>query len=107
RFTMEPEKFVRLIGYRWKGEEDVRITTDLEEVREAIRSARWVVTHNGINFDLPAIFGHKSNEVLKLADGGRLLDTFVLAPLVSPTLCQYGQRFGQRAIFDDLNNMRN
>src|SRR5690606_33983646 len=106
RFTMEPERFVRLIGYRWKGDEDVRITTDLEEVREAIRSARWVVTHNGINFDLPAIFGHKSNEVLKLADEGRLLDTFVLAPLVFPAPYEYVNRFGKRALADGPEKMR-
>src|SRR5690606_29115732 len=42
RFTMEPEKFVRLCGYKWKGDNEVRVTTDIEETREAVLSARWV-----------------------------------------------------------------
>src|SRR5690606_10959532 len=44
-YTMPPEKFVRLIGYKVDNQ-DVQVTTSLEEIRQEIRSARWVVGHN-------------------------------------------------------------
>src|SRR5690606_7536112 len=105
RFTMEPVKFVRYSGKKWKGNTEVRVTTDIEETREAVLSARWVVGHN-LSFDIPALFGHKSDVFLQLADEGRLLDTFVLAPLVFPAPYEYVNRFGKRALADGPEKMR-
>src|SRR5690606_6984792 len=67
--------------------------------------ARWVVGHN-LSFDILALFGHKSDVFLQLADEGRLLDTFVLAPLVFPAPYEYVNRFGKRALADGPEKMR-
>lgn len=96
-YTMPPEKFVRISGYKWKGDKEVTLTTDLEEIRSQIRKARWIIGHNIISFDLQAIFGHKSNEWLEIVDQGRVLDTFVFAALVHPAPSVYTNRFGKAA----------
>ena len=82
-YTMPPAEFVRLIGYRWVGQETV-LTTSLEEIRNEIYSARCVIGHNINAFDLPAVFGHRSDVPLQLAKAGRVYDTFTHASLVDP-----------------------
>src|SRR5690606_22688174 len=105
RFTMEPETLVRLCGYRWKGDNEVRVTADIDETREAVLSARWVVGHNR-SVDVPALVGHESYRFLQLADEGRLLDTVVLAALVFSAPDEYVNRFGKRALADGPEKMR-
>lgn len=93
-YSMPPDEFVRLIGYRVLGKEPV-ITTDLDELLEQLRKARWVIGHNCHAFDLKAVFGTDSNEPLELTDAGRVLDTFIHAPLVHPAPERYTDRFGK------------
>jgi DNA polymerase-1 len=59
-YDMRPEEFVRLIGYAWD-DGPVVVTTDLEELREQILKARWIVGHNIHDFDLRAVFGVDSS----------------------------------------------
>ncbi|WP_223840012.1 DNA polymerase [Saccharopolyspora pogona] len=93
-YTMAPEEFVRLIGYKWTGQAEVTLTTDLEEIREQIRRARWVIGHNIHAFDLPAVFGHESNFPMELADAGRVYDTWTHAALNHPAPSEYTDRKG-------------
>lgn len=104
-YTMPPKDFVRLIGYRWRGRKTV-LTTDLEELREQIRAARFVVGHNIHAFDLPAVFGHKSDEPLELAMQGRVYDTWTHAVLVNPAPYQYTNRHGKSAKADKPERMK-
>lgn len=99
-YSMPPEEFVRLIGYKWKTDRRVTITTDLEELRAVIRSARWIVGHNIHDFDLRAVFGVKSNEPVQLAIEKRVYDTWTHAVLVNPAPFTYIDRFGKTAKAD-------
>lgn len=93
-WSMPPEEFVRLIGYKWLGGEVV-LTTDLEQLKRQIMRARWIVGHNIHQFDLPAVFGTKSEWPLKLAMEGRVYDTWTHAGLVNPAPYEYVNRFGK------------
>lgn len=93
---MPPEEFVRLIGYAW-GDGEVVLTTDLEEIREQILKARWIIGHNIHTFDLRAIFGIDSNIPMMLADQGRVYDTWTHAVLVNPAPATYVNRHGKNA----------
>lgn len=96
-YTMPPEEFVRLAGYKWADESEVHLTTDINELREVILSARWVIGHNIHAFDLKAVFGPQSDIPLELADEGRVYDTWVHAPLVLPAPSVYTNRFGAKS----------
>lgn len=104
-YSMPPEEFVRLIGYRWLGGDPV-LTTDLEEIREQIRSARWIIGHNIHDFDLRAVFGIDSNEPLELTMQKRVYDTWTHAILVNPAPYQYTDRKGKQALADGPEKMR-
>jgi DNA polymerase-1 len=93
-YTMPPEEFVRLIGYKWAGSAETIITESLEEIQEQILKARWIIGHNINSFDLPMIFGLRSNTPLELAEQGRVYDTFTHAALVHPAPFQYVDRHG-------------
>lgn len=97
RYSMPPEQFVRLIGYRWIGTATV-LTTDLGEAREMIRAADFVVGHNIHDFDLRALFGIDSNEPLELAMAQRVYDTWTHAVLVHPAPPRYINRKGRTAL---------
>lgn len=99
-YTMPPERFVRLIGYRWRGSGEVALTTDLEEIRHEILRARWIVGHNIHSFDLPAIFGIRSDTPLELAMQKRVFDTWTHAALVHPAPYTAKNRFGRDALYD-------
>lgn len=97
-WDMPPEEFVRLSGYSWDNEERVHTTTDLQEIREVLRSARLIVGHNIHAFDLTAIFGKDSMEPLEIAKEGRILDTWTHSTIVFPAPRQYTNRFGKGAL---------
>lgn len=97
-YSMPPEEFVRLIGYKWRGTNKVHITTDLQELREVILDARWIIGHNIHSFDLRAVFGIDSNIPMDLADQGRVFDSWVHASLVHPAPYQYVNREGKNAL---------
>lgn len=96
-YTTPPEDFVRIIGYRWLDDPDdeVRITTDIAEIRAAILSSRWIVGHNIHSFDLPAVFGVRSDIPLELAIADRVYDTWTHAVLVHQAPFQYENRLGR------------
>jgi DNA polymerase-1 len=104
-YDMRPEEFVRLIGYAWD-DGPVVVTTDLEELREQILKARWIVGHNIHDFDLRAVFGVDSNIPMQLADEGRVYDTWTHAVLVHPAPTEYTNRFGKGALCKKPEQMK-
>lgn len=105
-YTLPPREFVRLAGYKWADESEVRITEDLDELRDAILSARWIIGHNIHAFDLKAVFGPQSDIPLELADARRVYDTWVHAPLVLPAPAVYENRFGTKARAESPGEMK-
>lgn len=105
RFDKMPD-YVRLMGYKWYGTDKVHLTTDVEELREVIRSARWIIGHNIHDFDLPEVFGHDSDEWLELTDEGRVYNTWTHAALVHPAPYVYTNRFGKAAKADKPEAMK-
>lgn len=104
-YAMPPEEFVRLIGYRWRGSEPV-LTASLDEIREQLDAARWIVGHNIHDFDLRAVFGIESNQPLEYAMQGRVLDTWTHAVLVNPAPYRYTDRFGKESLADEPKKMK-
>jgi DNA polymerase I len=104
-YTMPAGEFCRLLGYRWVKSETV-LTTDLDELRDQIDQARWIIGHNVHSFDLPAIFGPDSNIPLELAMQGRVYDTWTHAVLVNPAPYSYVNRHGKSALANTPDKMR-
>lgn len=96
-WSMPPEEFVRLIGYKWIGGEVV-LTTDLDELKDQLLKAKRIIGHNISHFDLPAVFGVRSDWPLKLAMQKRVYDTWPHATLVNPAPYRYVNRHGKDAI---------
>lgn len=97
-YEMEPKDFVRLIGYKWRGDNEVTITTDLDELIEQILKARWIIGHNIHAFDLKATFGYWSDVPFHLAEQDRVYDTWAHAPLVFFAPPLYLNRHGKKAL---------
>jgi len=104
-YTLSPEEFFRLGGYAW-GDGEVVLTTDLEELREQILQARWVIGHNIHAFDLPAVFGVKSDIPLELAQEKRVYDTWTHAVLVNPAPHVFVNRGGKNVLADSPDKMK-
>lgn len=98
QFGMAPEEFVRLFQYAWDDGPVIQ-TRDLKEMRALIREADYVVGHNIIPYDLPVIFGVDSLEPLEMSLAGKVLDTFVLASLITPAPYSYTNSKGH-TLFD-------
>lgn len=88
QYEMSPRDFFRLGQYAWD-DGPVQLTTDYDEMISVIRSAPYVVAHNGISFDLSVLFGTDSIEPLKMAQDRRVIDTLVLASLLTPAPYSY------------------
>lgn len=71
------------------------LTTDLDELRDVIRSADTVIGHNIHAFDLTAVFGKDSIEPLEMARAGKVFDTWVHATLYAPAPRMYTDRKGK------------
>lgn len=104
-YSMEPEEFIRLIGYSW-GDGEVVLTTSVEEIREQILKARWIIGHNIHAFDLRAVFGIKSDVPLELAQERRVYDTWTHAALVHPAPYMFVNRFGKNALSNSPDKMK-
>ncbi|MGW1739980.1 DNA polymerase [Nocardia sp. NPDC001965] len=104
-YSMPPEEFVRLIGYAW-GDGAVTLTTDLEELREQILKARWIIGHNIHSFDLRAVFGTGSDTPLELAMQKRVYDTWTHAVLVHPAPGMFINRFGVNTLAEKPDQMK-
>ena len=45
-FDMVSEEFFRLGGWKWSDQDEVHLTSDLEELKAVLRSADLIVGHN-------------------------------------------------------------
>lgn len=104
-YSMSPGEFVRLIGYAW-GDGEVVLTTDLDEIKEQILKARWIIGHNIHAFDLRAVFGIKSDIPLELAQQRRVYDTWTHAALVNPAPYMFTNRHGKNALANSPDKMK-
>lgn len=99
-YSMPPHEFVRF--FQWAVNDgpvqvkEIHTREDLEFVRSLLRDADYVVFHNGIQFDLPVIFGVDSLEPLHMAQERKVLDTFYLANLIHPAPETYVDSKGHR-----------
>lgn len=103
-YTLGPEQIFRIGGYAWDDGE-VIVTTDLEELRQQILSARWIIGHNIHAFDLRVVFGVDSDIPMQLADEGRVYDTWTHAALVNPAPRTYINREGKTALAEKPEQM--
>lgn len=105
-YTMDPEEYVRLSGYKWKHKSEVVTTTNLEELINEILSARWIIGHNTHSFDFKAVFGAWSDIWLELTMEGRVYNTWPHAVLVNPAPYTYINRHGKKAMADKPDKMK-
>lgn len=94
RYHMEPREFIRLFQYAWGRDGKVEMTTNYDEMVDLTREADLVLFHNGLSFDLPAIFGKDSDEPLQMALNRKVLDTLIWASVVFPAPYSYTNRRG-------------
>lgn len=94
RYSMPPEKFVRLFQWAEGRHGEVHVTTDYSEMLRIVRGADLLIGHNIISYDLPAIFGTDSLEPLHMAWGKKVLDTLPWANLVTPPPRKWTSRAG-------------
>src|SRR5690606_357459 len=88
----------RLGGYKFWGEDEVYLTTDLEEMPRVLLSAKGIIGHNIWAVDLKVVFGYQSDLLYTLAEENKVLDTFIHAALVNPAPYEYVNRHGQPAL---------
>lgn len=94
RWDMAPEDYFRLGQYAWD-DGGVVLTTDYGEMLEQIRKARYVVGHNIHSFDLSVLFGADSLEPLTMTQDKRVIDTMVLATLLTPAPYEFRMSSGR------------
>lgn len=87
-YEMTPEAHFTLGQWAWDNG-PVYTTTDYHEFMEIVRSAPYLVGHNILSADLPWLFGADSFEPLRLAQEHRVLDTLILASLLTPAPWSY------------------
>lgn len=92
-YGMTPREFFRLGQYAWN-DGPVVLTEDYDEMIQVIREADYVVGHNIEHFDLPVLFGVESMEPLEMALQRKVIDTFVLASLLTPAPYSYTNNKG-------------
>lgn len=96
-FGMDPDEFVRLIQYSVDGGE-IQFTTDRQWfIDNIIANCQYLCGHNIISADLGWIYGQDSFEPVRLAQDNRVIDTFVIASLVTPAPEFYTAANGRRA----------
>lgn len=97
-YDMPLEEFFRLGQYAWGWDGEIRLTTNLDEVLNAIHEADIVFAHNGHTFDYSVLLGDRS---LDLTFDGKLFDTFVHANMVFPAPSTYTNRDGRKLVKTD------
>ena len=98
QYGVTPREFVRLFQYAW-GDGPVHMTTDYDEMLHILESARYIIGHNIVSYDLSVLYGVDSIRPLELALENKVIDTFVLASLVNPAPYSYVNRHG-RTVYD-------
>lgn len=92
-YGMKPHEFVRL--FQWSDDrvtihlDEIHTEADLERARDNLRNADYIIGHNIISADLTWIFGVDSMEPLEMALAGKVIDTYVLATLLTPAPHSY------------------
>ena len=92
-WDMAPDDFFRLGQYAWD-DGPVVLTESRTELIEQIEKAPYIVGHNIFGFDLTALYGKDSMRPLELAQQRRVIDTMVLAHLLTPSPYSYTNRQG-------------
>lgn len=87
-YGMKPQEFFRLGQYAW-GDKNVQLTTDYDEMLQVIEEADYVVGHNIVSFDLRVLYDKNSIKPLQMALQNKIIDTFVLASLLTPAPYTY------------------
>lgn len=96
-FGMHPDDFVRLIQYSVDGGE-AQFTTDRQWfIDNIIEQSRYICGHNIISADLGWLYGQDSFRPVRLAQERRVIDSFVIASLVTPAPEFYTTSTGRRA----------
>lgn len=97
-YRMPAHEFVRLFQYAINDGpvilKEIHNPEDLEEVRNILRAADYVVAHNQISADLRWIFGTESIEPLQMALDRKVIDPFYLANLLLPAPFSYKRANG-------------
>lgn len=94
RYNMEPEDFFKLGQFAYNRDGDIQTTTNFKEFKQRIEDADLVIFHNGLQYDLPVIFGHDSMVPIQMAAERRVLDSMVWAHLVMPAPYKFTTRNG-------------
>lgn len=97
-YEMPRNEFVRLGQYAWGWDGGIVLTSDVDEILDAIEAADLVIAHNGHTFDFSVLLGDRA---LDLTFEGRLFDTFVHANMVFPPPSTYTNRAGRKLIDTD------
>lgn len=87
-YGMPPEEFTRLFQYA-VNDGPVKTTTDYREMLDILRESDYIIGHNIVSYDLRVLFGVDSLEPLEMALAGKVIDTFVLASLITPAPYSY------------------
>lgn len=97
-YDMPPEEFVRLFQYSINDGPvellEIHREADLEQVRQILRDADYIVGHNIISSDLTWIFGMDSIEPLYMAMERKVIDTYYLANLLLPSPYSFTRQNG-------------
>lgn len=95
RYSIPPERYMRLFQWSESRDGEVNVTTDRQEALDVIRSADLVIAWNQIHYDLPALFGTDSLEPLQMAYDRKVLDGMIWAPLLMRVPNQFQDRAGR------------
>lgn len=74
--------FIRIVG--WQAGRIIRVTADAAEVAEILQSARLIVGHNIMGFDLLAFALHHGVDLHQLVADERVIDTMLTEILIDP-----------------------
>ncbi len=74
--------FVRIIGVQHR--DQIRVTADVRAVVKLLQSARYLVGHNILGFDLIALATGYGVDIYELTENGRIIDTMLTEILSDP-----------------------
>lgn len=88
QYSMAPRDFFRLGQYAIN-DGPVVLEEDYDAFMAVLESADYLIGHNISSFDLPVLYGVDSMRPLELALQRKVIDTYVLASLVTPAPYSY------------------
>lgn len=93
QYGMAPRDFFRLGQYAIN-DGPVVLEEDYDAFMAVLESADYLIGHNISSFDLPVLYGVDSMRPLELALQRKVIDTYVLASLVTPAPYSYTDKKG-------------